>query len=555
MRSGFLLSSAIPYRRQLSLIGLLTICASFATLAIPWLAGRLLGGVLDLRSGPISSIIVPLIGALATMTAFNILSQIVSAATSARILADLRLTIYTHVQKLPMAFHDRSRQGDLLALMTYEVSNLSSFLTGTLATLPAMLLTAGGAVVLLFLIDVRLALFLPLLVPAFYVGLRLVGRRLRTTGRRLRKAEAAMMSIAESDLEMLPAIRAFAVEEQQGRAYAAAIEEARSLLVRQTRISAAIGPTIGLIAACSAITLLVLVGRDVGAGEKSPAELFSFLLYAALLTRPVGALAEFYGRYQIASGTLSRLQAVMRERAEPGLQCAGLTSRARGEIVLDAVTFAYPGREPILRGANLTIQPGEIIAVTGENGAGKSTIINLLLRFYNPASGCITIDGDDISGLQVQDLRRQIGLVPQRALLFNGTVRENITFGFADASDAQIRSALDLSQASLFIPDLPQGLETQIGDHGVRLSGGQRQRLALARALIKDPPILIFDEATSMYDLEGEAAFVEACQTALQGRTVILITHRPASLALADRIVIVEDGIIRDAYSDAAPTG
>lgn len=547
MQLAFLLASAAPYRRKLFLIGLLTVCASLVTLAIPWLAGQLLGGILDFGGGQLAGLIALLACALVAMTGFNVLSQVVSAATSARILADLRLAIYSHVHKLPMAFHDRSRQGDLLSLMTYEVSNLSSFLTGTLATLPAMMLTAGGALVLLFLIDARLALLIPIMVPAFYIGLKLIGRKLRTIGRRLRKAEATLMSIAESDLEMLPAIRAFAVEEQQRSAYAAAIEHARSLLVRQTRISAAIGPAIGLIAAGFAIFLLVLVGQEVGSGEKSAAELFSFLLYAALLTRPVGALADFYGRYQIARGTLSRLQAVTREREEPGHELAGQSGRARGQIVLDAVTFAYAGRGPVLRGACLAIEAGEIIAITGENGAGKSTIINLLLRFYNPASGRITIDGLDIASLPVQDLRRQIGLVPQRALLFNGTVRENIIFGLADAAEAQIEHAIDLAQASGFIPELPKGLETQIGDHGVRLSGGQRQRIALARALITDPPILIFDEATSMYDLEGEAAFVEACQTALKGRTVILVTHRPASLALADRIVVVEGGTIRTA--------
>ncbi|WP_338467586.1 ABC transporter ATP-binding protein [Novosphingobium sp. ZN18A2] len=541
----FLLARAAPYRTDLLLIGIVTVLGSLSTLAIPWLAGHLLGGVVA-ESGGVGAVVALLLAALATTTALNVAAAILSAVASARILADLRRDVHAHVVALPTGFHDRSRQGDLLALMTYEVASLSQFLAATLATAPSMLLTAGGAVVLLFVIDPVAALAIPVLVPAFYVLLKLVGRRLRWLSRATRKAEAMLFAEAESHLEILPAIKAFAAEDRQQAAYDARVERARRASVAQSRIDAVIGPSIGLVAAIAAIAVLVLAGRQLGSGQGNPSQVFSFLLYAALLTRPIGALADVYGRYQIARGSLSRLQAVLRERAEPGLSATGEPGPVRGEIAFEDVHFAYPGRPKTLAGASFRVAAGETVALVGENGAGKSTLISLLMRFYEPGAGRIMLDGMDIAAMHVQSLRRQLGLVPQRALLFNGSIRENIAFGLKDASDDQVAQAARMAQATDFISALPKGLATQIGDHGVRLSGGQRQRIALARALVADPPVLILDEATAMYDLDGEAAFVESCRSALKGRTVLIITHRPASLALADRVLSVESGQVRD---------
>ena len=262
------------------------------------------------------------------------------------------------------------------------------------------------------------------------------------------------------------------------------------------------------------------------------------------MSRPVGALAHVYGQIQTAHGTLARLQSVLGQSVEPGYGSLGRLSEARGSISFKGVTFAYPRRDPTLRGVDLDIRPGEVIALTGSNGAGKSTLIKLLLRYYEPAQGDICVDGRNIRSFNISDLRRQIGLVGQHVQLFNGTIRANIAYGKDDATDDEIEAAARLVQSWEFITELPQGLDTEIGDHGVRLSGGQRQRVALARALVKNPPILMLDEATAMYDLEGESAFIAACGTALKGRTVILITHRSASLPMADRTVCVHHGKI-----------
>ncbi len=544
MRVQSLVARAAPYRRSLLAISGLSVLSSAAMLAIPWLAGQLLGGVLAPRGGVLWPLAGLLVLALTGTTLLGIAAAILSARTAGRVLADLRLEAYSHVQRLPLGFHDRSRQGDLLALMTYEVTSLSEFLTFTLASVPAMLLTAAGSVVLLFWLDPMAALVVPLLLPLFFVVLKLVGRKQRLLASEAREAEAELMTLAEEDLEMLPAIKAFAVEPRLRERYAGVTERAYALSFRQARIAAMLGPAIALVAGLAAIMLLLAAGLDSAQSPLNAEQLFSLLFYAALLARPVGALADVYGRLQWARGTLARLEAVLAIPAEPD---EGLPlERARGAVSFSQVEFAFPGREPLLRRLDLAIAPGEIVALTGSNGAGKSTLINLLLRFYAPDAGQIMLDGQDIATIRLADLRRQIGLVPQRPLLFNGSLRVNIAGGTDQASEAQIAAAVRLAQAEEFIAGLPQGLDPEIGDRGVRLSGGQRQRVALARALLPDPPVLVFDEVTAMYDLESEAAFVEACQTALKGRTVIIVTHRRASLALAHRTVGVEDGIARE---------
>lgn len=549
MNTRFLADRARPFFKELAVISSMSVLSACAALAVPWLAGRFLGGVLSGASAqagtgaannPAASLgvtIALLVAALVCLTAINIIVALLSQKAAGKILAGLQNETYARIQAMPLAFHDRSRTGDLLSLMAFEVGNLSTFLTATLANVPAMLMTAGGAVVLLFVIDPAMALVVPILVGLFYIVMKLAGRRLRLISRKVRKAEAALFAAAESDLSMLAAIKAFAVEEFRRERFATTVERARVLHLGQARMAAVIGPVVALAAALAAIAILLLGSADVVAGRRSPGDLFTFLLYAALLTRPVAALSDTYSRFQIARGTLARLEAVFAMHTEPGYAGTRIIERARGAIAFEQVSFAYPGRGPVLQALDLAVAPGEIVALTGENGVGKSTIVRLLLRFYDPTSGRITLDGTDIATLQVQSLRRQFGYVPQRPLLFNGTIAQNIAFGMTAANGAAIERASRMAQAWDFIQALPRGLETQIGDNGVRLSGGQQQRIALARALLRDPPVYIFDEATSMYDLEGEAAFVESCIETLKGRTVIIITHRPASLALAHRVI------------------
>ena len=542
MQLAFLAHWTNRFRRDLAVIAGLSLASSAATLAVPWLLANLAASIVgDVLVDPEHTLAL-LALALLGLTTTTVLVSILSERASGKILANLRKETHQRIVSMPMAFHDRSRSGDLLSLMSHEVENLSAFLTTTLARVPSMIVTATGAFVILFMIDPDLTFAFPILVPPFVILMKLLGRRLRVLGRQVRRAEVDIVWMAESDIEMLPTIKAFAVEDEHRTRYDTAIEKARLLKLRQVRITAFIGPAVALVAAIAAIAILVIGGSEVQEGNRSPSELFAFLLYAALLTRPVGSLADTYGSFQIAKGTLARLEAVFAMKPEPGYALTQRMDRAKGTIVLEGVSFAYPGRPAVLADTHLTIAAGETVALTGDNGIGKSTLVNLILGFYQPGAGRITLDGADIADLNLQDLRRQFGYVPQRALLVYGTIADNIAFGIADPDPAAIERAARQAQAWDFIEKLPRGLATEIGDGGVRLSGGQRQRLALARALYRDPPIFIFDEATSMFDLDGETAFVDSCAQMLKDRTVILITHRPASLALADRIIRLTPG-------------
>lgn len=539
-----LVAMITPPVSLLVLIGALMLLENGLALCSPWLAGQLTKSIMG-ESGLLSlsyrNILLLWLLLVCLQAGLGYVSRVLSGCTSERMLVQLRSRLYNHLQGLPLGYHHDKKHGETLALITNDSAVVSSFITGTVVSLVPQLLTAAGAVVCILVINPLVAGLLLVLIPLFYIVLKLLGRQIRPISRRLMQQYATTFSLAEENLATLSAIKIFTREHHESHRFHASNEKLYELSVRYLKTQARLTPLIRLLATAIVLGILWFIGDDIAAGLLSTGDIVSLMLYGMLLTQPISRLADTYGQIQRTAGAAERLLEVFDYPTETATSGDPLLP-LKGGIVFDRVSFAYPGRTRVLNALSLAISPGETVAITGENGAGKSTLVHLLMRFYQPTEGTIQLDGQDISTAELISLRSQIGLVEQNVVLQNATVAENISFGKPSATDAEIVQAARASHALDFINALPAGMDTLIGDQGIKLSGGQKQRLSLARALLTDPPILILDEATAMFDPEGEISFIEENRELLRQRTVIIITHRPASLALADRILRLENG-------------
>jgi ATP-binding cassette subfamily B protein len=458
------------------------------------------------------------------------------------VVADLRSAIYRRVVRMDPMFYETTRVGEVLSRLTADTTLVQAIAGVNLSIVLRSTLSLIGALVLMGLTSARLMGVIVLLIPVVIVPLILTGRRVRGLSRASQDRIADTSSLADETLNAIQTVQAFTMEELQSERYEKAVEDSFATAVRRTKVRAAL-TAIGVMLVFGGITFVLWLGaRQVLSGTMTGGQLAQFLLYAAF----AAALTEMWGEIQRAAGAMERLSELL--QAQPVIRAPErpleLPARVRGNIRFDNVTFHYPSRplHPALDNFSLEVTPGETIAFVGPSGAGKSTTFQLLLRFYDPNSGRVLIDDKSLADLRPQDIRNQIGLVPQDTVLFGASARENIRYGRPAASDAEIEAAAVAAAADEFLRKLPQGYDTFLGERGTRLSGGQRQRIALARAILKDPPILLLDEATSSLDAESERLVQQALEKLMQGRTTIIIAHRLATVLKADRIVVMDHG-------------
>lgn len=466
--------------------------------------------------------------------------------SGAKILANLSNRLYEHLQILPLSFFHGRKRGDLLALFSNDIAILSHFFTGTLISLVPITVTMAGALFLMAMIDKGVAMLIVLLIPAFFLIVKILGRKIRTISETLVQSQANSLALAEENLGLMFIIKAFNRETVESTRYGQYTGDVLTQRKELLKLQAILSPAIQLLASLGILSVLWFSSRQLWAAQLTTPELISLLLYGLLFTRPVSGLANIYGQAQQAIGASKRLRRVFAEAPEPQDHSSVVMPPMKGDIHFKGVSFQHPERPPVFSQLQLAIKSGETVAITGENGMGKTTLLNLLMRFNDPQQGSIEIDGVDICRVSLRSLREQIGYVSQDTLLCDGTIADNIRYGHPNASQAEIEAVAISACVHDFVTRLPSGYQTLIGEGGVRLSGGQRQRLALARVLLSKPKILLLDEATSMFDPLGEQQFLEKAQTLFTQHTVILIAHSAASLALADRVLKLHNGQLTD---------
>ncbi|MBL6081274.1 ATP-binding cassette domain-containing protein [Belnapia sp. T18] len=552
---GLLLPYLRPYRGRVALAGLALVAAAGLTLGLGqglrhlvdegFAAGS--GAALDRTALVLFGVVAAL--AIATCGRFFLMSWL-----GERVAADLRRRVFEHLLTLTPAYYERARTGDLLSRLTADIALLQS-LTGSAISLGIRnILTGTGAFAMLLVTSPKLAGIVAIVVPMVVLPMIGFGRRERRLSRVAQERVADLGHTAEEVLNGLRTVQAFTHEPVDRARYAGQVEESVGAALRRIGTRALLILVVILLGFGAVTFALWVGGQDVIAGRMTGGELSAFILYAVLLASSGASLSEVWGEIQRAAGAAERLLEVLAERPAVTAPAAPLVlPPARGRIGFEEVVFHYPTRpdRAALDGFSLDVAPGETVALVGPSGAGKTTVLQLLLRFYDPQAGRIRLDGVDIARLDPAALRGRLGLVPQDPVIFSTTARENIRFGRPDATDAEIEAAMRAAAAD-FLEALPDGLDTHLGTRGVMLSGGQRQRVAIARAILRDPAVLLLDEATSALDAESERAVQGALERLARGRTTLVVAHRLATVRQADRIVVLEGGRIVASGTHAA---
>ena len=542
----------LPYKGIFA-IGLLALGLSSATvLSFPFFTGKLLdvaSGKSDFVLTSITQIALALMGILVIQSIFSFIRVYTFSIVSERTLADLRQAVYQKIIWLPMSFFDNRRVGELLSRITSDVGTLQDTFTTTLAELLRQLLVLIIGVTLIFVLMPKLTLFMILTFPVLVIGALVFGRFIRKLSKKTQDQLASTNIIVEETMQSIAVVKSFTNELFESARYKKSLAEVVNTAIHAAKyrglfISFTILALFGGI-----VSVIWYGGTLVQAGEITVGELLSFVLYTTFIGGSIAGLGDIYSQIQRSIGASERMLEILDQQDESNTSHHSL--KLTGAVSYEGVEFAYPTRADItvLNSISFSVAPGEKIALVGPSGSGKSTIVSLLMRFYPLNKGSISVDGKNITSYGLSAFRENIGIVPQEVILFGGTIRENIGYGNPGATQEEIYDAARQANALEFIETFPEKFETRVGDRGVKLSGGQRQRVAIARAILKNPSILILDEATSSLDAKSEQLVQEALEKLMQNRTTIVIAHRLSTIRKVDRIIVIKDGLIAESGS------
>jgi ATP-binding cassette subfamily B protein len=536
-----------PYRGLLALASAALVLTATVSLVLPMAVRRVVDnfnaeqGILDLYFG--AAIVVAGLFALGSGLRYYLVTRL-----GERVVADIRRALFDRVMGLSPAFFERIMTGEVLSRITTDTTLILSLIGSSISIALRNALILLGGLVLMFLTSAKLAGLVLLIVPVVVVPIVVLGRRLRKLSRENQDWIASSSGSASEALGAVQTVQAFTHEDQTRAAFADVTEKAFASARTRIGTRAVMTVIVIFLVFTGIVGVLWMGARDVRAGAMSAGELIQFVIYAVMVAGSVGALSEIWGELQRAAGATERLVELLgtddpvTDPARP----ATLPQPVRGEISFDDVTFRYPARpdSSALDHVSLSLRPGETVALVGPSGAGKTTILQLLMRFYDPQSGAVRLDGIDLRELDRMAFRRAIAMVPQDPVIFATSARENIRFGRPEATDAEVEAAARAAAAHDFITGLPEGYDSFLGERGVMLSGGQKQRVAIARAILRDAPVLLLDEATSALDAESERAVQQAVESLAEGRTTLVVAHRLATVKRADRIVVFDQGRI-----------
>lgn len=541
-----LLEHLRPYKFRLLMAAICTAMASAGTVVLPWIIKDLVDQVLSEKDAEMLTYIALSVVVIFLFRGFFFYGQsYLISYVGQRVVIDIRREVFKKIQRLSMAFYDKNKTGTIMSYVTNDVSALQSGLVDNIVDMITESVILIASIVAMIYLDWKLFLFTFCTFPVVILFIDFFGKKIRASGSRIQGATADLTSILQEVVSSARVIKSFVRENYEIDRFEAQNMHNFRAQMKYVKLSATLTPTIEFVAALGVTVILWYGGNSVIDGDITAGALVAFLTYAVNISNPIKRLSKVIANIQRALAAADRVFDVLDlPELIQNVPNAKELPPVKGNVAFENVSFAYNNDEPILDDVSFSATPGQVVALVGPSGAGKSTVASLLPRFYEVTDGRIVIDGCDIRDVTMESLREQVGIVPQETMLFNGTVYDNILYGRLDATEEEVLNAAKAANAHNFILELPNGYETQLGDRGVNISGGQRQRIAIARAILKNPQILILDEATSALDTESERVVQEALDRLMVGRTSFVIAHRLSTIKNADKILVMEKGKI-----------